>query len=222
MKKIIPVLLCLLLSLSLVACGGGTAESETPSVETTYAQLVEYAENGQYLEGWRIYQTNTDLHGYEDADNYKNYCDAMRAYEVGALGTAYGLLLNETVLDAAERLTAIEEKIGFLNGSYKADNGQGSYLHMAIENGKVATQLIGYYDENQEFTYTESDLRHTIISSTYDDGTEFIGYGLYSSVGAEVEIDYILMTFEDSSEIMAIAYEGNEYTTFNGLYDKVS
>ena len=217
-----------MLCFSLTACGLLSAEepsSSSPEVtlEDYYAQLVKYATEGQYLEGWRLYTATTELHGYNDADAYNDYCTAMRSYEAGGIGAAYELLKkNPALLDSQTKITEIESRIAKLNGTYKADNGQGAYLYTVIENGKVMTKVVAYGDDTAEFAYTEDDLTSELVISKYNDGTEFVAIGRYSSIGAKLTINYVINTFDDSTDIMIIAFEGAEYTTFNGLYSKIA
>lgn len=228
MKKTISLILALVMCLSLCACGGNSGKSTeptTPSVENIYTQLVEYAKNGQYLEAWRLCQRNRDVLTYQDGQAYSDYCDAMRAYEAGGIGFAYNKLKAiPDILDAQKTLDKITERIGSLNGYYIADNGLGSYLHIIIRDGLVASEVIGYNDENQNFDYNAEDVYwQELVLSTYTNGTEFLAIGRYNSIGAKIDkIDYALEFFDDSPELMVTKYEGAEFNTLNGLYTKVA
>ena len=212
--KILICALVLLMGVSLTACGGGEM-----SVEEAYDALVTNATEGNYLEGWQVYQTVPELAEYEDAAAYNDYCVAMRAYEAGGIGYAYGMLKqNPDILDASNTIAALDAEIGVLNGVYKADNGQGSYLYLIIQDGKVGTELIGYYD-SQELVYDESDLYNTIVKGNYTDGREFYAVGMYSTTGAEITPNYVMDI--SGGSIMMIKYETYEYDTFNGMYTKI-
>ena len=222
MKKLLPMILALILCFTLCSCGGSDEPAEL-SVEDAYAQLTSYAAEGQYLDGWRIVQAVPEVLVYEDGQAYYDYCEAMRAYSNGGVGIAYSTLLNiPDILDAQDTISILDESIGSLNGYYVADNGIGSYLHLVIKNGLAAAKVIGYTDPEQTFAYTDSDFTHQLVSSAYTDGTEFIALGRYSSLGEKLTINYAINTFDDSNEIMVIAFEGSEFTTFNGLYSKVA
>lgn len=225
MKKKIFLFLALVMCLSLRACGGGSANTP-PSVEDNYAKLVEYATNGQYPEAMSLCQSNSDVLTYKDGQAYFDYCDAMYIYESGGIGFAYNKLKTvPDILNAKSTLDKIAERIGNLNGYYIEDNGLGAYLHMVIRDGLVSFEVIGYSDENQNFDYNAEDVHWwELVCSTYTNGTEFLGIGRYSQYYEEVEIDYALNIFDDSSEIMVIKFEGSdsEYTIFNGLYTKVA
>ncbi len=226
MKKTLVLLLTLLMCISLVACNfnsSNTPQDTTPteqSVEEIYNELTKYASEGKYLEGWRIVQFRQDVLEYKDAKAYYDYCEAMRAYNAGAIGEAYNMLKPiSQILDAQKTLDDIKKLIGHLDGHYIEDNGRGSYLHLVINEGKVATGSVGYYDEDQSFKYTEDDFRYSIVTSEYSNGTKFIALGRYSAIGAKIEINYVMTIEEGSNEIMLIAYETEEYKTFNGLYE---
>ena len=220
MKKLVALLLTVIMCFSLAACGGSN-ESDTLSVEEAYELLVTSATEGNYLEGWQVYQVQPELAEYEDASVYYNYCVAMRAYEAGGIGFAYDMLKNNgDILNTQDILEEIGKEIGNLNGIYKADNGVGSYLYLVIKDGKVATKTVGYNDDNQDFTYEDSELISTIVKSTYSDGTPFYAVGRYSTIGAELDVNYVMDIADDS--IMMIKYETYEYDTFNGLYSKIS
>lgn len=224
MKKVFALLLTFLICVSFAACSDTSEATEpaAPTVEDLYAQLVSYAAEGEYLEGWRLCQQNQTLTEYEDSQDYLAYCEAMRAYEAGGLGTAYETLSAiPELLNAQDTLDEIQNHIGKLNGYYVADNGSGSYLHIVIRDGKVASEVIGYGDE-QVFAYTDEDFRNELILSNYTTGEEFIAYGRYSSIGAKVTINYVINTFADTSDIMIIKHEDYEHNTFNGMYTKVA
>ena len=224
MRKIFALLLTLVLCISLCACGGSNSNSvDEMTVEDAYALLVQCATDGLYLEGWRVVQGVPAVVEYEDAQAYYDYCQAMRAYHAGGIGEAYSILLTiPDVLDAQDTLAILSERIGGLNGYYVADNGLGSYLHMVIRDGMVATKIIGYTDEEQNFSYTDDDFMSSLVASTYSDGSEFLAVGRYSSIGEKVTVQYVVNTYDDARELMVIKFEEYEYDTFNGLYYKVA
>lgn len=224
MKKLIALLLALLVCISIAACSSEPESTEPTelSVEDQYAQLVAFAEEGKYLEGWRICQGNTQLTDHKDAKDYLAYCEAMRAYEAGGLGTALNTLRTiPHLLNAQATIDEILAEIGDLDGYYIADNGSGSYLHIVIRDGKIASDVIGYSDE-QTFAYTDEDFRNELVKSSYTTGETFIGYGRYSSVGAKLTIDYVINVFDDTTDIMVIKYAEGKFDTMNGLYEKVA
>ncbi len=217
---VILIAACVLIFLFL----GSIAEPEEPEVlgvEDAYMQLLEHSANGEYLEAWRLGVNYPELNEYEDAQSYLDYCAGMRAFEAGGIGEAYNILRTVPhILDAQYALDLIDEKIGFLNGCYVADNGMGAYLHLVIRDGLVASKIIGYFDENQSFDYTDEDFYKEIVLSNYNDGTQFIAIGNYSSLGEEITVNYVINSFDDTSDIMVLAYEGNEFTDFNGMYTR--
>lgn len=228
MKKLIALMLAAVLCLSIAACGSNSGTTlpkvtEPATVEDLYAELVNYATTGQYLEAWRLTTKNPEVLEYEDAQDYSDYCDAMKAYENGGIGYAYKHLQGVShILNAQDTLDIIEAKIGGLNGHYVADNGVGSYLHIVIQDGMVAREVIGYHDEEQEFVPTEDDFFYNLVVSKYDDGTEYLAIGRYSSLGADLNADYVIHTFDDTTDLMLINLATNEYNTFNGVYTKIS
>ena len=228
MKKALSLILALVLCLSLCACVNPeiSAEPTTPSsVEDLYAQLVAYAQEGEYLEAWRLCQRNRDVLAYQDGQAYSDYCDAMRAYEAGGIGYAYNKLKAiPNILNAQQTLDKIDEKIGDIDGYYIADNKQGAYLHIVIRDGMVASEVIGYTAENQNFDYNAEDVYwNQLVLSTYTDGKEFLAIGRYNNLGAKVDkINYVLDFFEGNTELMVTMYESAEYNTLNGLYTKVA
>lgn len=231
MKKLLLILLALTFCISACSCsfllGSGTDSGETPApseptVEDLYNQLVEYASNGQYLEAWRVGQLHREVLEYQDAQAYVDYCQAMRAYEAGAIGVAYRDLQKvSNILKAKAVIEQLEATLVALNGYYVEDNGQGSFLHLVIRDGFVASAVIGYNDAEQTFNYTDEDFYSSIIRSKYTNGTEYLAMGRYSSLGAEITVDYVITTFDDTDDIMLVAFEGNQYNTFNGVYEKI-
>lgn len=199
-----------------------TPEKKTVTTPEAYQMLVNEATAGNYLNGWRIYQKCPSLSEYQDAKNYYDYCVAMRAYQAGAIGYAYNLLLTvPNTLDANTYLNSISNEIGSLNGVYKEDNGVGSYLYLVIENGRVLMDVVPYSQASSTFTYNMSESYDTIIKGKYTDGTTYYAVGTYSEIGAKVKSEYVMNIFKDKNEIMLIRNEGNELSTFNGLYAKV-
>ncbi len=229
MKKTILCLLALLLCLSLVACDTtsnanepSTEKESTSLEENAYNQLVTYASQGKYLEGWRIAQNQPNILNYKDAQAYYDYCQAMRAYTAGGIGRAYGILKNiPQILDAQETVQEISKRIGHFDGHYVEDNGKGSYLHLVINEGRVATGLVSYYDEDQSFKYTDDDFKYTIVSSKFSNGTEFLAIGNHSIMSNDITINYVMYTEEGSTSIMLVAHETEAYKTFNGLYELI-
>ncbi len=232
MKHVFILLLALTMCLSLAACdntvtaepsGKEPADTAPQIVNDVYRQLVEYAQNGQYADAWRLVMQNPELKEYEDGNEYFEYCRGMRAFETGAMGTAYEILSTVPhILDASKVLFVIEERIHPLNGHYVSDNGKGSYLHLVIKDGKIASGLVGYYDDDQTFSYTEEDFQEELVVSKYTNGTEFIGMGrYYSNVSSEITVEYVISLFDDTDDIMVLKYEGYDYNTFNGMYEKV-
>ena len=220
MKKWIVFILAAVMCLTLTACGQAEEPVEV-TVEDAYAQLVACATEGQYLEGWRVAQSMPEVKQHQDGQAYLDYCQAMRAYEAGGLGEAYELLKDiPSILDAKTVSNEIAERVRSLEGHYVADNGKGSFLHIVIQDGKVATGLVGRTDDDQTFHYTDKDFTSDIVVSKYTDGTEFFAIGRYSSIGAEVTVNYVITTFDDSSDLMVLKFEDYEYDTFNGLYSK--
>ncbi len=228
MKKLIALLLAGMLCLSIAACGSDGPSTlpqitEPESVEDLYAELVNYATTGQYQEAWQLTTKNPEVLAYEDAQAYNIYCDAMKAYEGGGIGYAYKHLLEvPNILNAQATIEAIEAKIGNLNGHYIADNGMGANLHIVIHNGYIANKVIGYHDEEQTFQYEDSDFFYNLVVSKYSDGTEFLAIGRYSSLGGDLNVDYVVHTFDDTTDLLIAAYETNEYSTFNGVYTRVA
>ena len=228
MKKLFFVFLALVICASTCSCAflfaGESVVSEKPAEPTAedwYNQLVEYAAAGQYLEGWRIGQLQKEVLEVADAKDYIAYCDAMRAYDAGAIGVAYRDLQKvSNILDAKTVIEQLEAVLSNLNGYYVEDNGMGSFLHLVISDGFVATKVIGYSEEEQVFNYTDEDFYSSIIRSKYDNGTEYLAIGRYTSLGAKITVDYVITTFDDTDDIMLVAFEGNQYNTFNGVYEK--
>lgn len=219
MKKLFALLLALVICLSFAAC---SSEPKELTVEEAYAQLVTYATDGDYLNGWRLAQSTAGLLEYEDAQAYYDYCQGMRAYAGGGFGDAYELLSTvPTILDAQKTLDAINSEIGHLNGYYVCDNKKGAYLHVVIKNGKVASSVIGYSAEEQTFLYEDKDFYQEIVRSEFTDGTTFYAVGSYTTLGDRKDIAYGISTFDDTTDIMLIKYETAKFDTFNGVYKRI-
>ena len=216
-KILIMIVVCALF-LSF-AIGSGSSK---PTREDYYYQFIDHATNGEYQAGLDVYNSQ-GLKDFVESEKYAAYCRGMIAYENGGIGAALQYLLQyPDVLDAAQIIESIEAEIGSLNGIYKEDNGRGSYLYLIIEDGKVATESTGYYDEDQTLRYTEDDLIFEIVKSTFTTGEVFYAVGRYQTYTKTIEIDYVMTIYDDENEIMLVAPEGAEFTTFNGLYEKIS
>ena len=225
MKKVLSLILALALCVGLCACGGSKTEPTEITVESAYAQLVEYAKNGEYLEAWRLTQRVRELEEYQDAQAYIDYCDGMRAYKAGGIGYAYSKLLGvPQVLDAQATIDTLKAQIGSLDGYYVSDNGQGSYLHLVIRNGQVASKVIGYTSEEQSFAYEDSDFMNDLVFFKSSAGAEILAIGRYSSLGEKLNTHYAITTFSDSTDLMVLKYADSEseFNTLNGLYKRVA
>ena len=126
------------------------------------------------------------------------------------------------ILDAQTYLAEMDSLFGSLNGYYVEDNGMGAFLHLVIRDGLVAKKVIGYFEPEKSFNYTDEDFTSQLILSTYTDGTLFFGIGQGGKYATAEDINYAISTFDDSSDIMVIAMEGEEFSDFNGLYERVA
>ncbi len=230
MKKMIAffsaLMVCLLL---LVSCGTASTtdaskthepptNSET-TVEDLYDELVQYASEGKYVEGWRLANSKKDVLAYKDGQAYYDYCQAMQAYTAGGIGKAYGILKSlPDILDAKKTAEEISNRISQFDGYYIADKGNGILIHLVIREGQAAFGIIGANEPNQTFHYTDEDFKDTIVVSEYSDGTEFYAIGDHLSMSEDITIGYVMFTETDDPSIMLIAHESSEFTTFNGLY----
>lgn len=228
MKKALFLILALILCLSICACGSSYETPSVPtlpSIEDKYDQIVSYCENGQYQDALKLCQQNRNIVSFQDGQSYFDYCDAMCAYQAGGIGYAYNKLKAiPDFLDAQKTLDAIAQRLRNTNGYYTSDNAMGSYLHIVIRDGLVASEIIGYYDENQNFDYNADDtFWQELVLSSYTNGAEFLAIGRYNSLSQEIDtIYYALEFFDNSPELLVTKYVGAEYSTFNGAYTKVS
>ena len=147
----------------------------------------------------------------------------MRAYDAGGIGFAYERLLTvPEVLDAQSHITNLANELSSLNGVYIEDNGVGAYLYLVIEDGKVFTDVVPYAEYTDAYSYDLSqELCDGIVKGQYDTGEGYYAIGRYRTLGAEVTAKYIMNIFENGNEIMILAPEGAEFTTFNGLYERI-
>jgi hypothetical protein len=91
-----------------------------------------------------------------------------------------------------------------------------------IENGKTFTEVVPYADYTNEYSYDLSqEYCDYIVRSQYNTGESYYAIGRYSTIGAEVTVNYVMNIFDNSSEIMLIVPEGAEFNTFNGLYERI-
>ncbi len=221
---VIVVLVVIIAAAFILSVPSSNEQSADPAeltVEEVYALLLNYAANGEYDEVGSLPYACPELPEYEDAQQYLSYCEAMEAYAQGGLGYAYSILRTVPhILDAQSAMAAIDEKISSLNGCYVEDNGQGANLHIVIRDGLVASAIIGYYDEVQTFDYTDEDFDSQLYLSHFNDGTEFLGIAWNSAYTDAEDIKYAISTFDDTSDIMVIAMEGQEFKDFNGLYSR--
>ena len=199
------------------------AEPEELTVEEAYEEIIYCAEEGYYKDAWRISVSYPEVKEYEDAADYLTYCDALRAYNAGALGYAYeNLSAVPEVLDAASYLASLDAEIGRLNGVFVEDNGAGAYLYLVIEDGKTFTEVVSYDDYTADYTYDLSQERcDHIVKGSFTTGEAYYAIGRYNYLGEEITESYIMTIFEEDGEIMMVAPEGAEFKTFNGLYEKI-
>ena len=201
-----------------------TADSSVTSEITTeevYNQMVAYASKDDYNSALAIFNKYPNVSSYKDANSYKTYCNALLKCSIGGIGEAYELLLMvPDLLYAQDYIQTLEMEIGYLNGVYVEDNGRGAYLYMIIEDGKVITDVVGYSDYTGDYTKDIDTTHHTyIVRSKYDNGE--IYYGIGHTYSNSMDINYTMTIFEGGREILVIRPEGAEYSTFNGLYDKI-
>ena len=201
---------------------GDNNNSGENAQEEHYSRLVSCAENGNYLDGMKTYSS---IRGYLDAEVYYCYCEAMYAYQIGAIGYAFQeLSKNPDFLESRACLEKIADKIEFLNGRWLAD-AKIPHLRLVIRDGRVDMNLVEY-NTPPDWTFDETTLSSLILSH-FSTGEEFIGIGSYwGSTGASQNtpnIDYVINTFDDTTDIMVIAYQESRYGyhTFNGIYHKV-
>lgn len=221
MKKVIALAFAVLICVSLAACSGNSKnEPAELTNEDYYLQLTALAEEGKYDDAAKLAYKGTSLKEYKDAADYFNYCEAMKMYENGGIGKAYSMLKTAPeILKTKDTLAEIEAKIGALEGHYVEDNGRGAYLHIYIRDGKVATEVESQY-EDVEIVVEDEDYIFELVLSEFTTGEKFIGIGNCWSASEKPDVDYVVHTYEDSTDIMVIAMEGSEYDTFNGLYEK--
>lgn len=157
---------------------------------------------------------------YRDIETIKTYCSAMIAYNKGGIGHAYKELLNISDFDLAKKeIKTIENEASqFLNGHYKYYNNQGSYLHIVFDKGDIYTGLVGYFDANQTYDYSD-DHPSQLVKSTFTTGEVFYAIGYYYE-NLSLDIDYTLMPTEDS--LVVVRHESNKFSIFNGVYKKIS
>ena len=218
MKKAFALLLVLALCLPLCACFGSISPAITEpaplTTEELYNQLVDHAKNGQYQEGKRLYIRNGDLASYKDAKDYYQYCVIIDGYySKGRLGYTYRELSKiSNILDVETILNEIDQKIQHLEGEWVEDNGRGAYLYLAIKDGYVANAVVAYGEADQGFVYTDEDFIYEIVEHTYSTG----------EVGLAIKESYSINYFEDDQTLMLIKFEGAQFDTFNGVYEKVN
>ena len=225
-KKKLGIIIAAIVAVLVIAIGigagsGGSSEEQTTlsaeeAMEANYNTFLGYIADKDFKNAVAVYN-RTGIKEYKDADVYFAYAQAEVYYAGGGIGEAYELVKDLTISEAQELKTTLENKLSGLQGVYKEDNGDGSYLWMKIDGGKVYQEIIGYYDEVQTPDFTDS-YAYYLVTSKYSTGVEFFGIGRYASTG--VNIYYAISTYTDSSDLLVVRFEGNEYTTFNGLYEK--
>ena len=220
--RIIAAIAIFVFSVMIASDSKSAEQNSGVPVKEAYEMLVAAATEGNYSDGCKIYDSNSELITYKDAESYNSYCKAIRAYNAGGIGYAYKLFLTvPDTLSAQEYIDSIQKELSFLTGVFKADNNKGSYLYFISEQGAALTKIIGYSDALGDYSEALSSTVTTIIKSKFTDGTDFYAIGLYSELNATVTVDYVIYNYEKDNEVMILSYEGNEYTTFNGVYKRI-
>ncbi|MBQ8503398.1 MAG: hypothetical protein IJ491_03870 [Clostridia bacterium] len=207
----------------------GSSQAEyNDELESYYNQIVAYATQGYSKEGDELYkQHSAELQNYKDAINYANYCVGLTAYNAGALNYAYSAFqLAGNVLNTQTYISDIQAQQQITNGIFKCDNGQGTYLHIAIKDGEVDTGSIGYYDADQ--TYVPTYYTYELLRFVADDGRIFYGIGRYNTQLAICEVNYYIHTYDNMQSFTCNARPYNSYdnpnpvTIYEGQYTRIS
>ncbi len=225
-KKKLGIIIAAVVAVLVIAIGIGVGSGEPAEEQTTlsaeeameanYNTFLGYITAKDFKNAVAVYN-RTGIKEYKDADVYFAYAQAEVYYAGGGIGEAYELVKDLTIPEAQEFKTKLTNELSGLQGLYKEDNGVGAYLWMKIEGGMVYQEIVGYYDEVQTPDFSDSYPSY-LVTSKYSTGVEFYGIGRYSSTG--VKINYAITTYPASSELLVLCFEGYDYTTFNGLYEK--
>lgn len=155
---------------------------------------------------------------YEGIKYYKDIATGIKYYNNGKLQSAYATL--EEYTDYPEAKTIVD-KIASYNGIYRYDNNRGAILYINIRNGRVSQEIASKY--SPETSYKQGEAAYYIYTLVERD-TEKGGRQIMIASSANMDdYKYLFMPPTDgSNEYIVISYETNPYTTYNGVYTKVS
>ena len=213
MKRILRLLLCLILTLSLLAlCACGVPQEETGTAIREDGYSEEYDAYGNLIKMvW--YDENGVLEYVEEYEYDENgNCTEMAIYEDGALVCAYRYEYEEDcciralLYDESDTLMSVDEYIrdedGMICGTYTFGY-MGDYCYNCIEyDGLMNVVREEQYDENGEvyhwieYVYDGEIRTESIEMDGYyklylhDENGAEIGYGYYDAEGKLIEEYY--------------------------------
>ena len=181
--------------------------------EADYNQLVELAKEKKYDEVTSFYGSSSLNSDYKDAEKYYEYARAMKTYTEK---TCYGKVYQDIeencadILDAADVMKEIEDKVFYLDGIYKNESLDWG-MYMCIYHGMVAVEMavdtkpteISYYDTLMDYEFTT--------------GKKAYGFGS----AYEGTPDYIMEEL-DGGKILVGGAPGSSDSVYAGVYKKVS
>ncbi len=181
--------------------------------EADYNQLVELAKEKKYDEATSFYGSSSLNSDYKDASKYYEYARIMKKYtEMTCYGKVYQDIEENCadILDAADVMKEIEDKVFYLDGVYKNESLDWG-MYMCIYHGMVAVEMavdtapteIMYFDTLMDYEFTTGKKAYA-FGDSYD--------GTASYVIEEIE----------GGKLLVAAAPGGSTTAYSGVYKKVS
>ena len=194
-------------------------------LEEIYNTALGMITDGKYRDAYEVLRSDEEIREYKDSEALRYYCKGMIVREYKTYGTAIEYFEKaEGVLDADKMLEELRSIVRKYDGTYYAadlkypDMNIGSYLF--VHDGKAELEHESVYNEGDSVYYTYELMDKEIVGKS--------GYmlmlGRNNGDLEKPDEDSYDYSFEvmDNGEIMVIAYESNEYRTFNGLFIKKS
>lgn len=181
--------------------------------EAEYNQLVELAKEKKYDEALSFYGTSSLDSDYKDTKKYYEYLSAMKKYtEMTCYGKVYQDIEENCadILDAADVMKEIEDKVFYLDGIYKNESLDWG-MYMCIYHGMVAVEM-AVDTPPTEIMYFE-----TLMDYEFTTGKKAYAFGDAYDGKASYVIEEI-----DGGKLLVAGAPGTSDTVYSGVYKKVS
>ncbi len=191
------------------------AEADEAQKQSDYEKLVDLVKNEKYAEAEDFY--TAALSDYADAKQYYYFAKAMVLYDNKFYGQAYETYEEECAgfAEAEPLKKKLEDEILPLDGIYQ--NESVDYpMYICIYHGQVSTEMPSSYSKPKKTIYVQK-----LFGYEFTGGKKGYGIGYTASLGADPNPEYVMGDMEGGKFLVAAA-PGASYTTFAGVYKKVS